>query len=112
MLFFLFSLGLSIAPNAGQDKAGRSDFSHYAIRASPGENTESADLLRDRKGTPKKLCGNDFTELSGELSGVICLKTLVLLASALDLFRKFFGAVRAILWLWFFFWPLIFFPST
>ena len=41
-----------------------------------------------------------FAELSGELSGAICLKTLVLLASTLELFRKFFGAVRAILWLW------------
>ena len=30
------------------------------------------------------------------LSGVICLKTLVLLGSALELFTKFFGAVRAI----------------
>ena len=33
-------------------------------------------------------------ELSGELS--ICLKTLVLLGNALELF---FGAVRAIIWL-------------
>ena len=33
----------------------------------------------DRKGTTKKLCDKDFAERSGELSGAICLKTLVLL---------------------------------
>ena len=48
-------------------------------------------FVRDRKGTPKNLCDEDFAELSGELSGAICLKTLVLLASALESFRKFFG---------------------
>ena len=42
----------------------------------------------------------DFAELSGEFSGPICLKTLVLLGSARELFKKFSGAVRAILWLW------------
>ena len=45
------------------------------------------------------LCDKDFAKLSGELSGAICLKILVLLGSALELFRKFFGAVRAIFWL-------------
>ena len=34
-------------------------------------------------------------------------KTLVLLGSALELFRKFFGAVRANFWLWGSFWSLI-----
>ena len=34
------------------------------------------------------------------LSDAICLKTLVLLGSALELFTKFFGTVRAIFWLW------------
>ena len=58
--------------------------------------------VRARKGTPKNFCDKDFAELSGELSGAICLKTLVLLGSALELFRKFFGIVRAIFWLWFF----------
>ena len=53
---------------------------------------------RDRKATPKNLCDKDFAELSGELSAAICLKTLVLLGSALELFRKFFGTVRAIFW--------------
>ena len=38
-------------------------------------------LLRDRKGTPKNFCDKDFAELSGELSGVICLKTLVLMGN-------------------------------
>ena len=32
-----------------------------------------------QKSTTKKLCDKDFTERSGELSGAICLKTLVLL---------------------------------
>ena len=35
----------------------------------------------------------DFAELSGELSGAICLKTLVLLDRALDLFRKMFSVL-------------------
>ena len=52
--------------------------------------------IRDRKGTPKNLCDRDFAELSGELPGAICLKTLVLLGSALELFRKFFGTVRVL----------------
>ena len=33
--------------------------------------------IGDRKGTTKKLCDQDFAERSGELSGAICLKTLV-----------------------------------
>ena len=45
----------------------------------------------------KNLCDKDFAKLLGELSGAIRLKTLVLLGSALDLFRKFFGVARAIL---------------
>ena len=57
-------------------------------------------MIRDKTGTPKNFCEKDFAKLSGELSGAICLKTLVLLGSALELFRKFFGAVRAIFWLW------------
>ena len=54
--------------------------------------------LRDRKGTPKGFCDKDIAELSGELSGAICLKILVLLGSAsnrsensLVLFVRFFG---------------------
>ena len=35
----------------------------------------------DRKGTKKKLCDKDSAERSGELSGAICLKTLVLLGN-------------------------------
>ena len=57
-------------------------------------------FVRDRKGTPKNFSDKDLAELSAEFSGAICLKTLVLLGSALELFRKLFGAVRAILWLW------------
>ena len=52
-------------------------------------------LLCSGKEKPKNLCNKDFAELSGELSGAICLKTLVLLGSALELLRKLFGAVRA-----------------
>ena len=37
--------------------------------------------LRDRKGTPKNFCNKDFAELSGELSGAIFLKTLVLMGN-------------------------------
>ena len=37
--------------------------------------------LGDRKGTTKKLCDKDFAERSGELSGAICRKTLVLLGN-------------------------------
>ena len=37
------------------------------------------DIVRDRKGTPKNFCDKDFAELSGELSGLLCLKTLVLM---------------------------------
>ena len=32
--------------------------------------------LRDSQGTPKNLCEEAFAELSGELSGAICLRTL------------------------------------
>ena len=35
----------SVAPNACQDKAGRSDFPHFAIRATPGKNAEIAGFL-------------------------------------------------------------------
>ena len=54
------------------------------------------DKCQDRKGTPKNFSDKEFAELSGELSGEICLKTVVLVDSALELFRQFFGAVRAI----------------
>ena len=46
------------------------------------------------------MCDKDFAKPSGELSGAICLKTLALLGSALELLGDFFGTVRAILWLW------------
>ena len=62
--------------------------------------------FRDRKGTAKNFSNKDFARLSDELSGAICLKRIVLLGSALEWFRKFFGAVRAILGLWGSFWLL------
>ena len=54
------------------------------------------------------LCDKDFAELSGELSGAICLKYLVLLVNDLNLFRQFFRAVHMfLLALWVLFWLLI-----
>ena len=53
-----------------------------------------------QKRYPKELLRQRFRRTSGELSDTICLKTLVLLGSALELFRKFFGAVLVIFWLW------------
>ena len=47
----------------------------------------------------KNLCDKDFVEFSGELSGAICLIARVLLGSALNFFRNFFGAVHAGFWL-------------
>ena len=35
----------SVAPNASQDKAGRSNFPHLAIRATPGENAEKTEIV-------------------------------------------------------------------
>ena len=61
----------------------------------------------DRKDTPKNSCDKDFAELSGELSGVICLKTLALLGGALKLFGEFFGLFGDSLALGFFFGPRI-----
>ena len=40
------------------------------------------------------------------ISGVVCLKIVVSLGNALDLFRKLFGAAHAILGLWGFSLPL------
>ena len=54
--------------------------------------------VRDKKSTPKNLCGKDLAELSSELSGAICLKTLVLPGSALELFRKFFVGFGVLFW--------------
>ena len=47
----------------------------------------------------KNLHDNEFAELSGEFSGVICLKTRVLLSAALKLFLSFSGIVRVNFWL-------------
>ena len=46
------------------------------------------------------------------ISGEFCLKTLVSLGSALELFRKIFGTVRAFLWLWGSFLALAFGPGV
>ena len=47
-----------------------------------------------QKGTTRKLCDKDFAERSGELSGAICLKTLVLLGND----PVIPGIVQKILW--------------
>ena len=64
--------------------------------------------IGDRKRTTKKLCDKHFAERPGELSGAIRLKALILLGNdpcnPLGLFRKFFGALRAIFWLCGSFW--------
>ena len=62
------------------------------------QRTESG----SEKILPRSCVDKDLAERSGELSGAICLKALVLLGSdpvTLELFRNFFGAVRAIFWL-------------
>ena len=73
--------------------AGRTLFVLLDVQEHPTGVTR---LFRDRKGTPKKLCNKDFAEFSAELSGAVCLKTLVLFGRELELFRNFFGVVRAI----------------
>ena len=46
------------------------------------QKTSSKKAIGDTHGTTKKLCDKDvFAERSGELSGAICLKTLVLLGN-------------------------------
>ena len=54
---------------------------HQGVPLSEGFSTRFRALIGDRKGTTKKLCDKDFAERSGELSGAICLKTLVLLGN-------------------------------
>ena len=49
-------------------------------------------MIKDRQGAAKSLCDKYFAELLDGLSGALCLKILV----ALSLFRKLFGAVRAL----------------
>ena len=49
------------------------------MRRSVPQKKHYVPTLGDRKTTTKKLCDKDFAERSGELSGAIRLKTLVLL---------------------------------
>ena len=48
----------------------------WGLRRNSGECEKG--FVGDRKGTPKKLCDKEFAELSADLSGAVCLKTLVL----------------------------------
>ena len=100
----LTQMGVALAREQSQSGIWLSDINSWAefvltIQSANIARTTfplTATLIRDRKGTPKSFCDKDFAELSGELSGEICLETLVLLDSAPELFRKFFGTVRAI----------------
>ena len=44
-------------------------------------NEKKLYLSGTEKVPPKNFCDKDFAELSGELSGAICLKTLVLMGN-------------------------------
>ena len=68
-----------------------------------------APLIGDRTGTAKKLCDKDLAERSGELSGFASkpLFYWVMTNNPLEVFRKFFGAVRAIFGFVSPFWLLI-----
>ena len=69
----------------------------FGVRLSPTPSRQPL-FETSEKGVPKNLRDKDFADLSGEFSGAACLRTLVLLYSALELLRvrTFFGAVRAI----------------
>ena len=43
--------------------------------------------LREIKGITKNLCDTDLAELSGDLSGLICLETFISLSAALEVKR-------------------------
>ena len=65
-------------------------FSYLYCRLAVSE-FKSVFLNGDREGTTKKLCDRDFAECSGELSGAICLRTLVywvMTSKLLELFRN------------------------
>ena len=57
-------------------------------------------LDQGQKRYPKEVMRQRFCRTFGELSGAVCLKILVLVGSALELFRRFFATVRVIFWLW------------
>ena len=60
----------------------------HKAKFQPAPTCDQSPSFRDRQGITKNLCDKGFAELSGELSGVICLQTLALLGNALELFRK------------------------
>ena len=61
-----------------QKSPGEVDFLRFACSLGIPQR-DPLNLIRDRKGTPKNFGDRDFVELSGELSGAICRKTLVLM---------------------------------
>ena len=54
----------------------------------------------DREGTPKNLCDKDFVELSGELSGAICLKTFCYWVVPSNCSEKSLVLFARVFWLW------------
>ena len=67
-----------------------------AMLAKISQRTLSPKCFRDRKDTQKNLCDKDFAELSGDLSGAICLIYWVVPSNcsekSLALFVRFFGS--------------------
>ena len=98
----VYTIAFFCSVTSGSGDRPRKEGSHgggvYSFFPCPGPLGYTS--FRDRKGTPKNFCDKDFAELSSELSSAICLKSLVLLGSALELFRTFSGTVRAILGVW------------
>ena len=63
-----------------EKRRGASPQSICRAESNPGPETWRC-LVGDREGTAKKLCDTDVAERSGELSGGICLETLVFLGN-------------------------------
>ena len=80
--------------------------SNFALQAHEGQGIKptkaDSNKCQGQKGTPKNLCDKDFADFRVTIG----LKTLILLDSALELFRKFSGAVPVIFWRWGSFWLL------
>ena len=70
-----------LAPGGVAPKFGSEKVSHYTGVSQVQLRVSRYTVQLSSKGTTKKLCDKDFAEHSGELSGAICLKTLVLLGN-------------------------------
>ena len=89
-----------IQANPAKDRKILSQLSREILSPVTRQVTTKASLIREKE--LQRNCGKDFVECSGELSGAICLKTLVLLGNdlvtppdwsenSLVLFVRFFG---------------------